>query len=543
MTGSFASPCATRSRRRATTSPRAPTALPRWGSWSARPSTSCSPTSGCPGVDGLSLFRRARQAHPEVGVVLMTAYADADDAVAVMREGARDYLQKPFEMEELLLRVGRVRDELAFRRQMRPASRRPAPGRPSSARRATMVRLRDRVEAAAASDVPVLISGETGTGKDLGARAIHERSRRAAAPFVVVNCAAIPETLFESELFGHEKGAFTGADRRRTGRFEAADGGTLFLDEVGELTLGSQAKLLRAIETSTFEPVGSTPHDAGRRPRHRRDQPGPGRGHGQRGLPPGPLLPAQRHRRRHPAAARTARRHAPAGGGVPRPDRRAPGRARGGARARAVAALATHDYPGNVRELLHALERGVALARGGPIRLEHLPPDMASAPPPSRRAGGRRPDSSRSAGRSSSSSSSTSGERSSRPEATAAGPPRCWASRARACGSGFATREREPDDRPAEPISRGGPEPEGGDRAARPGNSKVELPAVGVDDGAGDREPQARALALRLGGEERVEDPVAELGRNAGAVVLHRDADQPARWRSRTRISPPSPVT
>jgi DNA-binding NtrC family response regulator len=332
-----------------------------------------------PGVDGLTLFRRARQAQPEAGVILMTAYADADDAVAVMREGARDYLQKPFDMEELLLRVGRVRDELAFRRQMQSGQPSTGTGATILGSSAAMALLRDRVEAAAASDVPVLICGETGTGKDLCARAIHERSRRAAAPFVVVNCAAIPETLFESELFGHEKGAFTGADRRRIGRFEAADRGTLFLDEVGELTPGSQAKLLRAIETSAFEPVGSTrtvkadvrviaatnlelstvmAGGAFRRDLYYRlnvlDIATP---------------PLRERRSDVPLLVEAflgqiaARQGAPAA--VLEPD--------------AVAALAAHHYPGNVRELLHALERGVALARGGPVRLEHLPPDMASA--------------------------------------------------------------------------------------------------------------------------------------------------------------------
>jgi DNA-binding NtrC family response regulator len=329
-----------------------------------------------PGEDGLGLFRRARRVQPEAGVVLMTAFADAEDAVAVMREGARDYLQKPFEIDELLLRIGRVRDELAFRRAMQVGA---APKSSMGGIRgdsAPMRRLLDRVEAAASSDVAVLITGETGTGKDLCARTIHERSRRAGKPFVVVNCAAIPEALLESELFGHEKGAFTGADRRRVGRFEAADGGTLFLDEVGELAPGSQAKLLRAIETSTFEPVGAsrsvhvdvrvvaaTNRDLGAeiaRGAFRKDL------YYRLNVIDIETPPLRVRRSDIPAlvSAFLAEIAARQGRAIPELD------------PRVAAALGAHDYPGNVRELQHALERAVALARGGPIRLEHLPSDM-----------------------------------------------------------------------------------------------------------------------------------------------------------------------
>ncbi|HEY6004943.1 MAG TPA: sigma-54 dependent transcriptional regulator [Anaeromyxobacter sp.] len=341
-----------------------------------------------PGVDGIALFRAARRVNPRCAVVLMTAFADADDAVAVMREGARDYVQKPFEIDELLLRLARVRDEVAFRQRMEAGE---APGRAEPVRGQTpaMERLRERVEAAAQSDVPVLLTGETGTGKDLCARTIHEKSRRAAKPFVVVNCAAIPETLLESELFGHEKGAFTGADRRRTGRFEAAGGGSLLLDEVGELAAASQAKLLRAIETSTFEPVGSSRSvtvDVRILAATNRDLAAEvARGTFRRDLyyrlnVIDIHMPPLRERRADvpllvrafldDIAARQGKR-------VPELD------------AEVVAALAAYDYPGNVRELLHALERAVALSRGGKIGLDHLPPDLqgsraaraAAAPP------------------------------------------------------------------------------------------------------------------------------------------------------------------
>jgi DNA-binding NtrC family response regulator len=335
-----------------------------------------------PGVDGVTIFRRARRAQPDAGIVLMTAFADAEDAVAVMREGARDYVQKPFEMEELLLRIGRVRDEVGFRRGMRAAGAPAGVGADAILGDSVVTRqLVDRVEAAAASDVAVLIAGETGTGKDLCARIVHERSRRAAGPFVVVNCAAIPEALFESELFGHERGAFTGADRKRTGRFEAADTGTLFLDEVGELAPSSQAKLLRAIETATFEPVGSSRTvrvDVRIVSATNRELPAEiARGGFRKDLfyrlnvidirvPPlrerrsdVPLLVAAFLRK---IAARQAR---------PVPD----------LEPQVIGALAAHDFPGNVRELQHALERAVALARGGTIRVEHLPPDMVARSP------------------------------------------------------------------------------------------------------------------------------------------------------------------
>jgi DNA-binding NtrC family response regulator len=207
---------------------------------------------------------------------------------------------------------------------------------------------------------------------------IHERSRRAAQPFVAVNCAAIPETLFESELFGHEKGAFTGADRRRLGRFESADGGTLFLDEVTELTPASQGKLLRALETSSFEPVGSsrtvrvnvriiaaTNRDLAAevaRGTFRKDL------YYRLNVLDLHVPPLRERRPDIPVLASAFLREISARQGGPLPE----------LDPAVVAALAAHDYPGNVRELQHALERAVALARGGVVRVEHLPDDMAA---------------------------------------------------------------------------------------------------------------------------------------------------------------------
>ena len=210
-----------------------------------------------PGVDGLALFRRARQILPDAGIVLMTAYAHAEDAVAVMREGARDYLQKPFEMDELLLRVGRVRDEVAFRERLRDGKAGES-GSSILGESAPLRLLRERVEAAAASDVSVLVTGETGTGKEMAARALHMAGPRAHRPLVTVSCSALPEHLLEAELFGHIKGAFTGAINKRIGRFEQADGGSLFLDEIGDMPLDLQVKLLRVLQEREFQRLGSS---------------------------------------------------------------------------------------------------------------------------------------------------------------------------------------------------------------------------------------------------------------------------------------------
>ncbi len=328
-----------------------------------------------PGADGLTVFRHARRAQPELVGLLMTAYADASDAVEVMREGARDYLIKPFEIAELLLRLARVRDELQVRRGLETG------GTATSGRlrgdSPPMQRLREQVQQAAASDLPVLLAGETGTGKELCAREIHAGGRRAGKPLVAVNCAAIPDGLFESELFGHERGAFTGADRKRAGRFEAASGGSLLLDEVGELAAGAQAKLLRVLEDGRFEPVGSdrtVAVDVRLLAATNRDLAAEvARGAFRKDLyyrlnVLEIRLPPLRERRSDVAALigellpQIAARE---GKPVPRLD------------PAAAAALGAYTYPGNVRELLHALERGAALTRDGVIRLDHLPPELS----------------------------------------------------------------------------------------------------------------------------------------------------------------------
>ncbi len=214
-----------------------------------------------PSGDGFGVIRAAREIDPDLPVVVMTAYGSIQDAVVAMREGAMDFLAKPVEPDHLLLMVARA---IAQRRMQTEylllkeelAERRGAPriiGEDAQLRKVSQ-----QLRRAAATDTTVLIEGESGTGKELFARALHALSPRAEGPFVAINCAAIPENLPETELFGHEKGAFTGASARKPGRFEVAHRGTLFLDEIGELPLLLQAKILRALELKQFERVGGT---------------------------------------------------------------------------------------------------------------------------------------------------------------------------------------------------------------------------------------------------------------------------------------------
>jgi DNA-binding NtrC family response regulator len=214
-----------------------------------------------PAGDGFGVLRAARDFDPELPVIVMTAYGSIQDAVQAMKAGAMDFLAKPVDPDHLLLLVERglaqrrILTEYALLKE-ELASRRGAPtiigGDPA------LQKVSLALQRAAATDATVLLQGESGTGKELFARALHALSPRSDGPFIAINCAAIPETLLESELFGHEKGAFTGANARKPGRFELAHHGTLFLDEIGDLPLGLQAKILRALETRRFERVGGT---------------------------------------------------------------------------------------------------------------------------------------------------------------------------------------------------------------------------------------------------------------------------------------------
>jgi len=214
-----------------------------------------------PEGDGFGVLRAAKEIDADIPVIVMTAYGSIEDAVSAMKEGAMDFLAKPVDPDHLLLLVNRaleqrriVTENLLLKEEL--AVRRGAPqlvGEDPSLRKVFA-----SLQRAAATDATVLLEGESGTGKELFARSLHALSPRADAPFVAINCAAIPENLLETELFGYEKGAFTGAAGRKPGKFEMAHRGTLFLDEIGDLPMSLQAKILRALEEKKFERVGGT---------------------------------------------------------------------------------------------------------------------------------------------------------------------------------------------------------------------------------------------------------------------------------------------
>jgi two-component system, NtrC family, response regulator HydG len=210
-------------------------------------------------VDGLAVLREAQRLQPAAPVILMTAFTSVETAIAAMRQGAYDYLSKPFKLGEVSIAVRRAVEDRRLReenRRLRDEVGRRYAVTSLLGRSAAMRPVFELITAVAASESAVLLVGESGTGKELAARAIHWNGARGAGPFVAVNCAAIPDTLLESELFGHEKGAFTGAQRKRRGLFAEAAGGTLFLDEIADMSLALQAKLLRALQDKTIRPLG-----------------------------------------------------------------------------------------------------------------------------------------------------------------------------------------------------------------------------------------------------------------------------------------------
>jgi DNA-binding NtrC family response regulator len=319
-----------------------------------------------PEVDGLAVLHVARASEPAPEVVLMTAYGTAESAVQAMKAGAADYVTKPFSMDELRLRVRRLVEQRSAERQRARLLSRLTPD--LIAESPAMRSVLEAARQVAPTDASVLLLGESGTGKSQLARWIHYRGRRAAAPFVEVHCAALPETLLEAELFGHEKGAFTGATHQKPGHLAAADGGTLFLDEIGELTPATQVKLLRFLQDHTFVPVGSTGartvdvrvisatnrdlDDAVRSGTFRED-------FFYRLNVFAIRVPPLRDRREdvRPIAERFL-----AARGLPVEKLSAEARDH----------LLAHDWPGNVRELENALERALILAGEGEIQAAHL---------------------------------------------------------------------------------------------------------------------------------------------------------------------------
>jgi len=213
-----------------------------------------------PGADGIAVLRQVKESDPDCPVIVMTAFGTIEDAVEAMKLGAFDFVQKPVDVDHLLLLLRRCREfrELRFENLLLKEEFQRGHGLPAIVGDSPgIVEISRAIQKVAPTASSVLLQGESGTGKELFARAIHQLSPRAARPFVPINCAAIPETLIENELFGHEKGSFTGATGRQLGRFELADGGTIFLDEIGELGLSVQSKVLRVLQERRFERIGA----------------------------------------------------------------------------------------------------------------------------------------------------------------------------------------------------------------------------------------------------------------------------------------------
>jgi DNA-binding NtrC family response regulator len=332
-------------------------------------------------LSGLDLLRAFRARDPEVEVVLISAFGTLETALEAVKAGAFDYVSKPVD-------IGQVRDVVA-----RALARRARAGAPKAAvfpagrvapdglvgRSGAMLAVYKQIARACASDAPVLVTGETGTGKELVARAIHRHGPRSTRPFVPVNCGAVPEGLLESELFGHVRGAFTGAVADKRGLFEEARGGTLFLDEIGEMSPGLQVRLLRALESGEVRPVGSpraTSVDVRVIAATHRDL--------ERAVREGTFRQDLFYRLHvfavHVPPLRERREDVPLLASHFLSALASRGRGAVSLTPAAVAALAAHDWPGNVRELENTLERLAVEVRGGAIDVTDLPPAFRERP-------------------------------------------------------------------------------------------------------------------------------------------------------------------
>jgi two-component system response regulator HydG len=329
-----------------------------------------------PGLSGIELLRAAKTVAPDVDVIMLTAFGTVEEAVQAMKDGAYDFLTKPFQRAQLIRLIRKALERRALIAENRALQQRlddllrqgAVIGTSPAFQRMMML-----IEQVAPSSATVLIQGDSGVGKELAARAIHERSARRGGPFVAVNCAALPETLLESELFGYEKGAFTGATGRKEGRFELADGGTLFLDEVADLSPVTQPKILRVLQEGEFERVGGTKtlrvdvrivaasnQDLAqlvREKRFREDL------YFRLNVITVTVPPLRERREDIPALAHHFLRVYAA-----KNNRRLDGFSE-----EALARLEAYAWPGNVRELENAVERAVVLARGSVIEVGDLP--------------------------------------------------------------------------------------------------------------------------------------------------------------------------
>ena len=336
-----------------------------------------------PQMDGLELLKTTKTLYPDIDFILVTAFGTVERAVEAMKEGAYDFVTKPFKRADVTARVERAMEKQHLLMENRRLKQRLAGvdrATPIVGRSLSVRKVHELIEQVAPSTATVLLLGESGTGKELFARQLHALSERSSRPFIAVNCAAIPETILESELFGYEAGAFTGASKRKAGRFELAHTGTLFFDEVGEIPPSMQVKLLRVFQEQTFERLGGTEPihtdvrilaatnrdlknevEAGR---FREDL------YYRLNVIPVEIPPLRDRREDVPLLAqhfmtRFAEKNRKSVTGFS---------------SEAMEALTEYDWPGNVRELENAIERAVILSRTHEVELGQLPPSVANGP-------------------------------------------------------------------------------------------------------------------------------------------------------------------
>ena len=341
-----------------------------------------------PGRDGMEILEEVRQTWPGLPVVMMSGHGNIETAVRATQLGAFDFIEKPLSFEKLLLTIRHALDAVRLEEENRTLRAESIRAHEILGESAVINKLKEQIEVAAPTNGWVLITGENGTGKEMVAKQLHVQSRRSEAPFVEVNCAAIPEELIESELFGHEKGAFTGAIARKQGKFELAHGGTIFLDEIADMSLRTQAKILRILQEHKFERVGGTESlevdvrvfAATNKSLEKEIQAGNFREDLYYRLNVIPFqVPALRERREDiPVLVRAFVAEFCAESGAKEK----------GVTPKAMQLLGAYGWPGNVRELRNLMERLVLMTPGPKIRVEDLPEEIRSGVRPSEIEGG-----------------------------------------------------------------------------------------------------------------------------------------------------------